>query len=339
MRQPLFHTRITELFGIRHPILCGGLMWLADAAYVAAAVRAGGMGFMTAVSFPDPGQFRDELQKCRALTKGQGFGVNFSVSRRPGVIEQFRKHVRIACEERIPFIETSGASPEPILAELKEAGAVVMHKVPAVKYVATAQRLGADAVAVVGAEAGGHPGTVMTGTMVQAAQAPAATRLPVVIGGGIGTGRQIAAALAMGADGVLLGSRLLVAEEVWAHRDYKTRVVAGDGTDSRVVMQTFRAHHRVLDNEGARAVAALEAAGETEFSRYREHVAGDLVREAYATGDLSRGMIDYGQATCFADAIEPMEGIFDRLIDDAAAALDRLEAIVRHPVLEKGTAS
>ncbi|WP_420393931.1 nitronate monooxygenase [Acuticoccus sp.] len=135
----------------------------------------------------------------------------------------------------------------------------------------------------------------------------------------------------MGADATVIDTRFVVAEEIWGHRACKERVVAGDGADSRVVMQTFRGHHRVLDNEAARAVAALEADRVEEFERYREHVGGDKVREAYATGNTEIGMIDYGQAAVFADRIEPVDAIVDRLVDDAVAAFARLDRLAAIP--------
>jgi len=327
MRDPLFSTRITELFGIRHPLICGGLMWLADGSYVAAVVNAGGMGFITALSFAEPSAFRAEIRKCRDLTGGKPFGVNISISRRPGINERLRPHVDIAIEEGIRFVETSGASPEALLPRLKEAGMVVMHKVPAVRYALSAARLGVDAIALIGGEAGGHPGIHQIGTMVQVADATRRLSLPLVVGGGIGTGRQLVAALAMGADAVLMGTRMVVAEEIWAHADYKRRVVAGDGLDSRIVMGVFGHHHRVLDNASAQAVAALEAAGASDFAAYEKHVKGAVTQAAYASGDWRTGMIDYGPAAVFADAIKPVEAIFDEILDDAAAARGRLGTI------------
>lgn len=326
MRDQLFKTRITEFFGIRHPILCGGLMWLADGRYVAAVVNAGAMGFITAWSFPDPDEFRRQIRLCRELTGGKPFGVNISVSRRPGVMEMLKPHVKIAIDEGIRFVETSGSSPAPILPQLRDAGIKVIHKVPALRYAMTAIREGVDAVALVGAECGGHPGFQMIGTVVQAAHA-ANLEVPVVVGGGVGTGRQVAGLLAMGADGVILGTRMIVAEEIWAHADYKRRVVEGDGTDSVVVMSTFKLNHRVIDNEAARQVLALEKAGITDIAAYQPLIAGTEVRKAYESGDWSTGMIDYGQAVAFAKKIEPAETIIDGLIDDAARALRRLAGL------------
>jgi nitronate monooxygenase len=163
--------------------------------------------------------------------------------------------------------------------------------------------------------------------MVQAAHGPTAVRIPVIIGGGIGTGRQIAATLAMGAEGVVLGSRMLVAEEMWINRKYKQIVAAADGTESVVVKKAIRDHHRVYNNESARAVLELDDRKETDFQHYRPHVMGTLAREAYRTGDPSKGMLDFGPAVVFADRIEPVETIFDRLIDDAASALERLRQL------------
>lgn len=192
------------------------------------------------------------------------------------------------------------------------------------KYAHTAARRGVDGVIIVGAECGGHPGIYQIGTMVQAAHGPAVIDLPVVVGGGIGTGRQLAAALAMGAEGVVMGSRMLVAEEMWIHRNHKELVAAADGTESVIVKKAIRDHHRVYNNESARAVLELDDQKVTDFEQYRPHVMGALATEAYRTGDPSKGMLDFGPAVVFADRIEPVDAIFDRLIDDAADSLGRL---------------
>ena len=258
---------------------------------------------------------------------GKPFGVNLYISRQPGGLERARAHVEILREEGVACVETAGASPEPLLPMLREAGIKVLHKVPAVRYAISASRLGVDAIIVVGAECGGHPGIYQIGTMVQAAYAPAVVNVPVVVGGGIGTGSQIAAALAMGADGVVLGTRMLVAEDLWIHQAYKEFVVAADGTESVVVEKALRDHHRVYHNDSARAVLELDDRREMDFEQYRPHVIGTITRQAYLTGDPAKGMLDFGHSAVFADRIEPVERIFDRLIDDAASALARLDRL------------
>lgn len=325
MRDPLFRTRITELLGIRHPILCGGMgPGVSDAAYVAAVVNAGGMGFIVAAGFADPRAFRNELRRCRELTSGKGFGVNLYVSSQAEALDRLREQVDILAEEGVLCVETSGASPECILPVLRAAGIKVLHKVPAIRYARSAARLGVDALIVVGNDCGGHPGTYGISSMVQAAQAPMEIDLPIVIGGGIGTGRQLAATLAMGADAVLLGSRMLVSEELWIHRDYKDLLVRSDGTQSVIVKTALKQHHRVLNNDSAQAVAALDAAGAHDFERYRPHVMGALTTQAYQTGDSARGMLDVGPSVVFADAVKPVQAIFDEILNDAKQALERL---------------
>ena len=297
---------------------------VSDARYVAAVVNAGGMGFIVALGWEDPDEFQAELRKCRELTGGKPFGVNLYISRQAGGIKRAEQQVRILCDEGVACVETAGASPEPVIPILREANIKILHKVPAVRYAVTAQRLGVDAVIIVGAECGGHPGVYQIGSMVQAAHGAKTLHIPVVIGGGIGTGRQIAGVLAMGAEAVVLGSRMMVAEELWISRRYKEMVVAADGTESMVVKKAIRDHHRVYNNESARAVAELDEQKVTDFERYRPHVVGALAREAYRTGDPSKGMLDFGPAVVFADHIEPVERIFDGLIDDARAAMARL---------------
>jgi NAD(P)H-dependent flavin oxidoreductase YrpB (nitropropane dioxygenase family) len=328
MRPPLFRTRITDLLGIRHPILAGGLgPKVSDARYVAAIVNAGGMGFIVAAGFPDLKEFREQLLLCRELTGGQSFGVNLYISRQSGGVDRVRRQIDMLVEEGVSCVETAGASPEPIISLLKQAGIKVLHKVPAVRYAISAAKLGVDAVIVVGNDCGGHPGIYGIGSIVQAAHAAQVLDIPVVIGGGIGTGAQIAAVLAMGADAVLMGTRLLVTEELWIHEATKALVLNGDGTESVVVKKAIQDNHRVYRNASAEAALALDDAKVTDFEQYRPHVMGALAHEAYVSGDTRRGMLDYGPAAIFADRIESAEAIIDRLIDDARAASRRLDAL------------
>ena len=328
MRPALFRTRITEMLGIRHPILAGGLgPKVSDARYVAAVVNAGGMGFIVAAGFPAPDEFRAQLRRCRELTQGRPFGVNLYISRQEGGVDRVRRQIDILVEEGVACVETAGASPEPVVPLLKQAGVKVLHKVPAVRYALSAVRLGVDAVIVVGNDCGGHPGIYGIGSIVQAAHAAQVIDLPIVIGGGIGTGRQLAAVLAMGADAVLMGTRMLVTEELWIHPATKDLVVNGDGTESVVVKKALRDHHRVFRNASAEAALALDDAKVTDFEQYRPHVMGALAHQAYVSGDTRTGMLDYGPAAVFADVVESAEAIFDRLIDDARTASERLSAL------------
>lgn len=330
MRKPLFDTRITRLLGIDHPILFGGLgPGVSDARYVAAAVNAGCMGFIVASGYDEPDQLADELRLCRDLTGGKRFGVNLYISRIEGSVAKILNLIPMLVDHGVSVVETAGQSPEPLIPALHEAGITVLHKAPGVRYAKTAQRLGADGAIIVGSECGGHPGTMMIGTMVQAAHAPREVDIPVVIAGGIGSGAQLASVLAMGGDAVLMGTRGLVASELWIHDNHKRMLTRADGTESVVIKTALRDNHRVLRNRTAEAVQALDAEGVTDFERYRPLVNGQITRQGYKLGDSTDGTYDWGQSAIFADRIEPMEAIVDRLIDEAAAALERLNRNIR----------
>lgn len=324
----LMETPITRLFGIRHPILCGGLMWLSTAPYVAAAGRAGGIGFLTARTFPDLGAFRAELQKCRELAAGAPFGVNLYISHRADANEMLHGHVRVLAEEGVAAVETAGNNPVAFLPALKEAGCKVLHKVSILKHAQKAVAEGVDAIAIVGMECGGHPGLDFIGSMVQAPLAAERLPVPVVVGGGIGTGRQVVGALAMGAAGVVLGTRMLVAEEIWARDPYKQRIIEADETSSRLVMTKMRNTVRVMDNGDAREVARLEDEGITGFDNLAHLIKGENQFEAYSTGAIDKGLLAMGQAAVFADKVMPLAEIYDTLLADARSALTRLNGLV-----------
>jgi nitronate monooxygenase len=239
MSQIAFSNVVTRLFGTPLPIVAGGLMWLADADYVAAASRAGIIGFITAASFPEPQALRAEIRRCRELCEGGPFGVNVSMLPKLVPGEKTLEVFDLIVDEGVKFVETSGRSPEAFMPLLKQAGVKVLHKVPAVRAVKAAA-LGVDAVAIVGAECGGHPGLDMVGSFVNAAWAESHLEIPYLIGGGIGRGSQLAAALAMGASGVVVGTRFAVAEEVWAHPDYKRRLIEAGPTDTDLCLESVR---------------------------------------------------------------------------------------------------
>lgn len=327
MTPQVFSTPITELFGIRHPLVCGGLMWLANADYVGAVVNAGAMGFITPRSFPTPEDFRAELKRCWRITDGKPFGVNLYVSARPEANAALTTFLDISIDENVRFVETAGFSPREFLPKIKDAGIKVIHKCTTLRHALSAERAGVDAVAILGAEAGGHPGAQLVGTMVQGARVPGELSIPVVLAGGMGTGRQLLASLALGADGMLLATRMIVASEVWSHDDYKRRIIEMGPADTRIIMSIFGDNTRVIDNPDSARVAELERKGVDDFEAYRPLVQGTLQREAYETGDWRRGTMSVGQACSFADAIEPVEAIIDGIIADAERARDRVAGL------------
>ena len=317
----ILNTPLTEAFGLRLPVLAGGLMWLADADYVAACAHAGIMGFVTAASFPDPKDLKSEITKAKRLCGDKPFGVNVSMLPKLVPGEKTADIFKLIADEGVKAIETSGRTPEAYMEQLKAQGAFVIHKVPSVRFALKAQSIGVDMVA----ECGGHPGLDLIGTMVNNALALERLQIPFLIGGGIGHGAQISAAISMGASGVVMGTRLLVAEELNAHRSYKQALVDATERDTALTMHTVRNTIRTLRNETTDVVAKLELENpEIGFEGLRAHVAGTVGREAYETGDVSRGMLSAGHALGLTDNIEPMAEIILRLEAQAEAAASRL---------------
>ena len=321
----ILNTPLTEAFGLRLPVLAGGLMWLADADYVAACAHAGIMGFVTAASFPDPKDLKSEITKAKRLCGDKPFGVNVSMLPKLVPGEKTADIFKLIADEGVKAIETSGRNPEEYMEQLKAQGSFVIHKVPSVRFALKAQSIGVDMVAIVGAECGGHPGLDLIGTMVNNALALERLQIPFLIGGGIGHGAKISAAIAMGASGVVMGTRLLVAEELNAHRNYKQALVDATERDTALTMHTVRNTIRTLRNETTDVVAKLELENpEIGFEGLRAHVAGTVGRKAYETGDVSRGMLSAGHALGLTDNIEPMAEIILRLEAQAEAAASRL---------------
>ncbi|WP_299965075.1 nitronate monooxygenase [uncultured Roseobacter sp.] len=318
-------TSLTRRLGIRLPILAGGLMWLSDADYVSAVARAGGLGFVTAASFPDDADLIAEIARARRLCGALPFGVNVSMLPKLVPGEKTEDIFRLIADQGVTVIETSGRNPEPYMRLLKDLGLTVIHKVPAVRYALKAERVGVDMVTIVGAECGGHPGLDMVGSFVNTAMAGEALRIPFLIGGGVGHGSQLVAALAMGASGVVLGTHLLVAEELNAHPDYKTAIANATERDTALTMQSVRNTVRTLANETTRAVAEMEAqTPDITIADLMPLVSGKIGRAAYQTGDVSRGLLSAGHALGLTRTIAPMAEIFARLEAEAATALARL---------------
>ncbi|SDF22616.1 NAD(P)H-dependent flavin oxidoreductase [Limimaricola pyoseonensis] len=325
MTDPAFDTAVTRAYGTKLPVVAGGLMWLSDAAYVSACARAGIIGFITAASFPDPDALRAEIRRTREMAEGGAFGVNVSMLPKLVPGERTGEIFELIAEEGVRFVETSGRNPEPWLPMLKAAGITVLHKVPSVRYAEKAQAVGVDMVSIVGAECGGHPGMDLVGSFVNLALAERRLKIPFLLGGGVGHGAQLVAALAGGAAGVVVGTRFLVAEEITAHPDYKRALAGAKETDTMLTMGSVRNTIRTLRNETSETVARLEAENpEIGIEELMPHVAGRIGRKAYETGDVSRGMLSAGQSLGLTDRVEPLAGIVGRLEEEARTALARL---------------
>lgn len=317
----MFKTRITEMLGIQHPILQGGMQWLAKAELVSAVSNAGGMGFITAVSFSTPDELRDEIRKTRTLTD-KPFGVNVSMLPvfMPGDLTE--AYMDVICEEGVPVVETAGRSPEPYVAKLKSAGVKLIHKVPAVRFAKKAEAIGADAVTVVGFECGGHPGMDDVPSLIILPKAAQALNIPVIAAGGFCDGRSLVAALSLGAEAVLMGTRFMASAESPMHENFKNWMIGAQETDTMVVERSIRNAARIMKNEAALTVARMESEG-AGLTELLPVIAGKVGRDAYLSGDIDRGAIACGQVVGRIHAIKSVKEIIDEIIAEAEHTVAR----------------
>ncbi|GAB4289769.1 MAG: NADH:ubiquinone reductase [Myxococcota bacterium] len=319
----MFKTKITELFGIEYPIVGGTMMWLSRAELVAAISNGGGLGVLASAIFKSKEEFRDELQKLKSLTK-KPFAVNLNMfpSMRPIKNEDY---IEVLLDEGVKIVETSGhQAPTEYVPPLKSAGVKLIHKCVGVKYARKAESLGVDAVTVVGYENGGATGELDIATMVLIPTVADAVRLPVIGGGGIANGRGLLAALALGAEGVIIGSRFLLSEECPIHPKLKEALIKANERDTMLIMRSLRATHRVWVNEAAMKVKELEEkqAGLEELFPY---IAGERAREMFEGGELSRGILACGQCIGLIREIKPAGEIIKDIMREATAVYKSLE--------------
>lgn len=330
-----WHTPLTELFGMRYPILAGGLMWLSDASYVGALVRAGAMAFMTPRSFESLEEFERQLRSCSDRCGGLPFGVNLTMSGREEANTVVPRQLEVALAHGIRHFETVGPSPGPLFERIHAAGGVVIHKCAFVEHARKAERAGADAIALVGMEAGGHPGMNPLPASMLCAFALEQLHRPLAWGGGIGHGRQIAAALALGCAGVVIGTRFLVGDEVTAHPAYKEHLAEQEASASTVVLRSTGHPWRVLDNETAGEVRRREAAGASRYEEFGSLAQGRTGRDgAYVGGNPQLGLLSMGPSIGFARERAPLARIVSDLMQQTHAALRAAASLLPSPCTE-----
>ena len=239
----MFETRVTELFGIKYPIIQGGLLWLARAELVAAVCNAGGLGILSSFTFPTPGGLAEEIAKTKSLTD-KPFGVNIPLVPmiRPVNIEEY---FNVVIDGGVKVVETAGRSPEPFMERLKGAGVKVIHKVTAVRFARTAQRIGCDAVIIDGFECAGHPGEEDVTSLILIPLTTDAVDIPVIAAGGFGDGRGFVAALALGAEAVLMGTRFMATQECLVHPKVREWLLQATERDTMLVQRSLANSARV----------------------------------------------------------------------------------------------
>jgi len=321
----MFQTKITEMFGTKYPIVVGTMMHLARAEMVAAASNAGALGVLASAIFQTKEEFREELKKLRGMTD-KPFAVNLNLlpARRP--IDN-QEYLDVIFKEGIKIVETSGyKAPEEFASDLKKHGITLVHKCVGVRYALKAQSIGADVVTVVGYENGGATGTLDVTTLCLVPRVVDALEVPVIGGGGVADGRGFLAVLSLGAQGVIMGTRALVAEECPIHPRLKKALIDATELDTMVIMRSIQNSHRVWINAAAKKVAELEKK-QASLQEIINAATGDRVEKMFQEGDLNAGTISCGQGVGLAKKIMPLKDIIENIIHEADDLRRKLAAL------------
>ncbi len=311
----MFQTKITEMLGIKYPIVVGTMMHLAQAEMVAAASNAGALGVLASTIFPTREDFRKEIRKLKDMTD-RPFAVNLNLFPAMRPIDN-REYLEVIFEEGIRIVETSGhKAPDEFAQDLKSHGIRLVHKCVGVRYALKAQAIGVDAVTVVGYENGGATGTLDVTTLCLVPRVVDALKVPVIGGGGVGDGRGFLALLALGAQGVIIGTAALVAEECPLHPNLKQAMIEASELDTMVVMRSIQNSHRVWINETAKKVAELERQ-QAGLQALVQAAGGDKARRMYQEGDIQAGVISCGQGVGLVKKVRPMKDIIEGIVQQA----------------------
>lgn len=309
-------TRITEMFGIEHPIIQGGMHFVGFAEMAAAVSNAGGLGIITGLTQRTPDDLAKEIARCREMTD-KPFGVNLTFL--PSVnTPDYPGYVKAIIEGGVKAVETAGNNPVKWLPALKEAGIKVIHKCTSVRHSLKAELIGCDAVSVDGFECGGHPGEDDVGNWVLLPRAAEELKIPFVASGGVGNGAQLVAALAMGADGINMGTRFIATKEAPVHQNVKDAIVAASELDTRLVMRPLRNTERVLVNAGVERLLQKEKelGSSIKFEDIIEEVAG-VYPKIMIEGQMDVGAWSCGMVAGLIHDIPTCKELIDRIMADA----------------------
>ncbi len=313
-------TAITEMFGIQHPIIQGGMHYVGFAEMAAAVSNAGGLGIITGLTQGTPEKLADEIARCKDMTD-KPFGVNltFLPSLNP---PDYPGLVKAIIEGGVKVVETAGRNPEQVLPHLKDAGIKVIHKCTSVRHSLKAQSIGCDAVSVDGFECGGHPGEDDIPNMILLPRAADELEIPFVASGGMADARSLVAALAMGAEGMNMGTRFIATKEAPVHDNVKKAILAASELDTRLVMRPLRNTERVMTNDAVEKLLEIEKekGADLTFEDIYEQVAGVYPR-IMAEGDMDAGAWSCGMVAGLISDIPTCQDLIDRIMSEADAII------------------
>ncbi len=321
-------TRITELFNIEHPVIQGGMHWVGFAEMAAAVSSAGGLGIITALTLPTPDALAKEIARCHQMTD-KPFGVNLTFL--PAfTAPPYPEYIEAIINGGVKIVETAGRSPEAYMPTLKEAGIKVIHKCTSVRHSLKAEKIGCDAVSVDGFECGGHPGEDDIPNLVLLPRAAEELSIPFVASGGIGNAQQLVAALALGADGINMGTRFIATKEAPVHQNIKDALIAASELDTRLIMRSLRNTERVLSSPAVEKIIEIEKekGADLAIEDVLELVAGVYPR-VMKEGDLDAGAWSCGMVAGLINDIPTCKELIERIVGEAEDIITgRLASIV-----------
>ncbi|WP_077529703.1 NAD(P)H-dependent flavin oxidoreductase [Vreelandella utahensis] len=316
-------TRITTLFGIERPIIQGGMHHVGFAQLAAAVSNAGGLGIITALTQPTPEDLAREIDKCRTLTD-KPFGVNLTFL--PSFKEPpYEEYIQAIIDGGVTVVETAGRSPERYMARLQEAGIKVIHKCTSVRHALKAQAIGCDAVSVDGFECGGHPGEDDIPNFILLPRAAEELTIPFVASGGMADGRSLVAAMALGAEGMNMGTRFIATTDAPVHENVKQALLEADERQTRLIMRNLRNTERVMNNAAVESIQAIEAdkGANIAIDDIRHLVTGAQGRKVLQEGEMDAAAWSCGMVAGLIHDIPDCATLMDRIMSEAEAIIDQ----------------
>lgn len=321
----MLKTKVTELLGIKYPIMQGGLQHLGTPELASAVSNAGGLGTINATIYPTIEEFTAAIRKLKTLTD-KPYCVNVSMLPTLSPGELTPEYFKVIVQEGVPVVETAGRDPKEFVPMLKAAGIKLIHKVAAVKYARKAEEAGADIVTIVGIECAGHPGMDDITTMVLGRKVAKTVGIPVLIGGGIADGAGLVAALALGADGVVMGTRFVASQECIIHPNYKNWIVESCENDTILIQRSIKNMIRAMKNDAAMQCLEMEQQG-AGLNELLTVISGKKSKGCQLEGDLKGGVFAIGQAVGLIDEIKTAGQIVEDVVQEAEVIMARLARV------------
>ena len=322
----MLKTRITDLFGIEHPVIQGGMQWVGYAELVSAVSNAGALGILTALTQPTPEDLAKEIKRTREMTD-KPFGVNLTVlpTINPPPYEEYAQAI---VGSGVKIVETAGRSPEPFMELFKEYDVKVIHKCTSVRHALKAQSVGVSAITIDGFECAGHPGEDDIPSLVLLPQAAEALDVPVAGCGGFSDAKSMVAALALGGEAIVMGTRFMATQEAGIHQNVKEKMTEADELSTNLMFRTMHNTARVFKNSVSDQVVEIESTGNATFEDVKDLVAGQRGRVVFEEGDLEHGIWSAGISVARVKDVPTCKEMVSRLVSEAEEIIDgRLQSV------------